>query len=137
MDLRLGFRGMRLPAVAPAGQRFGGAPQLALLRRPPAAFACRGLGQGIELAGEQEPRDHVDRVRQVAQEFLGGMAAVRERPNRWTGQLSGHKVHAGARQRTPGAIQLVVLMGLRFFEVEFQANGDGHAVPATAGVERA
>src|SRR5918995_5604516 len=57
LGLRLGFRGMRLPAAAPAGPRVGGAQQLALPRRPPAAFARRGLGEGIELAGEQEPRN--------------------------------------------------------------------------------
>src|SRR5918994_591587 len=77
LDLCLGFRGVRLPAAALARQRVGGAQQLALPRRPSAAFVRRGLGQGIELAGEQEPRDHVDRVRQVAQAFLGGIATVR------------------------------------------------------------
>ena len=53
LDLRLGCRGMRLPAVAPAGHRVGGAPPLALPRRPPAVFARRGLGQGLERAGAQ------------------------------------------------------------------------------------
>lgn len=129
VDLRLGCRGMRLPAVAPAGQRFGGAQPLALPRRPPAACARRGLGQGIARAGEQEPRDHVDRVRQVAPACLGGIAAVRERPPRSAGPLSGHTVHAGACQRTPGALRLVVLMGWRCFAGECQAPGDGHAVP--------
>ena len=128
-DLRLGCRGMRLPAVAPAGHRVGGAPPLARPRRPPAALARRGLGQGLERAGAQTPRDHVDRVRQVAQECLGGLAAVRERPHRSAGQLRGPTVHAGARQRPPGAIRLVGLMGGLFLAGEFQAHGDGHAVP--------
>jgi hypothetical protein len=129
LDLRLGCRGRRRPAVAPAGQRVGGAQPLALPRRPPAALARRGLGPGLELAGEQEPRDHVARVREVAQAFLGGIAAVRARPHRPAGPLSGPKVHAGARQRTPGAIRLGVLRGLLCFAVEFQAHRDGHAVP--------
>ena len=129
LDLRLGCRGMRLPAVVPAGQRVGGAPPLALPRRPPAVFARRGLGQGLARAGAQTPRDHVDRVRQVAQECLGGLAAVRERPHRSAGPLRGPTVHAGARQRPPGAIRLVGLMGGLFLAGEFQAHGEGHAGP--------
>jgi hypothetical protein len=82
LDLRLGFRRMRLPALTPAGPGFGGAQQRAFLRWAPPALARRGLGQGIELAGEQEPRDDLDRIREVAQKFLGSVTAVRQRSDR-------------------------------------------------------
>jgi hypothetical protein len=129
LDLRLGFCRMRQPALARARQGVGGTQQLALPRRAPAAFARRGLGQGIELAGEQESRDHLDRLWKVAQEFFGGIAAVPERTDPPPRQLGGHNVHHGAGQRTPGAIRLVVPAGLLLFQLEFQTHRDGHEVP--------
>jgi hypothetical protein len=61
LGLRLGFRGMRPPAAAPAGPRVGGAQQLALPRRPPAAFARWGSGRAWSLP-ERRNRDTTSTV---------------------------------------------------------------------------
>src|SRR5918994_3280214 len=128
VDLGLCLRRMPEPAPALTGQRFGGAQQRAFLSRASAAFAHRRFGQAIELAGDQEPRDHLDGSWQVAQEFFGRIAAIRQHPNRPLGDLGGDKLQHGAGQRTAGTVGLMVPAGLLLFQIELQANGDGHAV---------
>ena len=90
------FAWVRCPAPLGLGQSLGRADQAAFFARGAAALWGRLWGQLIELGANREAADCLDRIGQVTDRVLGGIAAVGHGPDVAPGQLLGSKIEAVA-----------------------------------------
>ena len=82
----------------------------------------------VELGADGEAPHDMDRLGQPTAIVLGGIATVSQALDGPPGHLLGHAIEDVTGQLTAGTIRHVELVGLWFFEIEFEADRYAEAV---------
>jgi hypothetical protein len=122
------FAWVRGPARLGLGPSRGRADQVAFCARGAAALLGRLEGELLELGADREAAHRLDRIGQVTDRVLGGIAAVGHGPDVAPGQLLGSKIAEVAGSLTAGPIRDVELVGWLGFEIACEANRDAQAM---------
>ena len=128
LDLGARFAGMGRPPRGSLRQGRGCADQGAFFAGSTALLGRAGGRDLVELGTDGEAPHEMDRLGQPTDIVLGGIATVSEALDGPPGQLLGHEIEDGTGQLTPGTIRHVKLVGLRFFEIKFEADWHTEAV---------